>query len=97
MTLVQQPLLTKYCGNLASQATEQVRESQVRQHFDLIQSLTDVDCADDFVTKLLALDLDDSWVVKAQKAVAHGSPMSIAMIYRQLQTTKHLSLKEGVC
>ena len=80
--------------DLEAQATENSQISQVRQHFDLIQSLTDVDCADDFVSKLLALELDDSWVVKAQKAVAHGSPMSIAMIYRQLQTTKHLSLKE---
>ncbi|EPJ51085.1 MAG: enoyl-CoA hydratase/isomerase family protein [Osedax symbiont Rs2] len=86
--------IDKILRNLAAQATEQVALSQVRQHFDLIQSLTDVDCADDFVTKLLALNVDDSWVVKAQKAVAHGSPMSIAMIYRQLQTTKHLSLKE---
>ncbi|OUS33082.1 enoyl-CoA hydratase ['Osedax' symbiont bacterium Rs2_46_30_T18] len=80
--------------DLAAQASENVQVSQVRQHFDLIQSLTDVDCADDFVTNLLALELDDSWVVKAQRSVAHGSPMSIAMIYRQLQTTKHLSLKE---
>jgi enoyl-CoA hydratase/carnithine racemase len=69
--------------------------SLVREHFDLIQQLTDVDSAADFVNALQNLETDDSWLIKAQKAVRHGSPMSIAMIYRQLQATKHLSLKEA--
>jgi len=68
--------------------------SQVREHFDLIQALTDVDSAGDFVKALQQLEIDDSWINKAQKAVAHGSPMSIAMIYQQLQASKYLSLKQ---
>jgi len=72
----------------------QLQISPVREHFDLIQTLTDVDSANEFVKNLLALELDDSWVNKAQKAVAHGSPMSIAMIYQQLALSKHLSLKQ---
>lgn len=76
-----------------SDACQQI--SLVREHFDLIQTVTDVDNAKDFVKKLLELDVDDSWLNKAQRAVNHGSPMSIAMIYRQLQASKHLSLKEA--
>ena len=80
--------------NLESHSDASQQVSLVREHFDLIQTLTDVDCAGDFVTALLKLETDDSWVNKAQRAVSHGSPMSIAMIYRQLHTSKRLSLKE---
>jgi len=79
---------------LENASAVQRQVSQVREHFDLIQTLTDVDSANEFVTNLLALELDDSWVNKAQKAVDHGSPMSIAMIYQQLALSKHLSLKQ---
>ena len=77
----------------ASQASQQ--SSPVREHFDLIQQLTDVDSAAQFVAGLINYETADSWINKAQKAVGHGSPLSVAMIYRQLQSTQHLSLKEA--
>jgi enoyl-CoA hydratase/carnithine racemase len=80
---------------LESHSQASAQSSPVREHFDLIQTLTDVDSAYGFVDSLLNLETDDSWVNKAQKAVKHGSPLSIAMIYRQLQSTSHLSLKEA--
>lgn len=76
-----------------SQASQQ--ESLVRSHYDLIQQLTDVDQVSEFVENLRLLETDDKWLINAKKAVAHGSPMSIAMIYRQLQKTQHYSLKEA--
>lgn len=78
----------------ASSETKNQR-SLVREHFDLIEQLTDVDDVNQLMSNLNSLETEDKWLIKAQKAVAHGSPISIAMIYRQFYATKHLSLKEA--
>ncbi len=72
----------------------QQMESPVRTHFDLIQDITDQDTVEEIIETLLAVETDDKWVIKAQKAISHGSPLAVQMIYRQLQNTKHMSLKE---
>lgn len=68
--------------------------SAVRQHYDLIQAITDQDSVEEIVEALLALASDDKWVIKAQQAIRHGSPLAVQMIYRQLHNTRHMSLKE---
>lgn len=76
-------------------ADREALASPVRQHFDLIQDITDQDSVEEIVETLLAVDTDDKWMQKAQKAINHGSPLAVHMIYQQLLTTKHLSLKEA--
>lgn len=68
--------------------------SPVRTHFDLIQDITDQDTVEEIIETLLAVETDDKWVLRAQKAISHGSPLAIHMIYKQLQNSLHLSLKE---
>ncbi|NRA22020.1 MAG: enoyl-CoA hydratase/isomerase family protein [Oceanospirillaceae bacterium] len=80
--------------SLESQSAALQQISLVREHYDLIQTLCDVDSAGEFVEALLKVKTDDNWVNKAQRAVSHGSPLSIAIIYRQLHNSKYLSLKE---
>ncbi len=66
----------------------------IREHFDLIRTLTDHDSVQAIVSALLALDTDDNWVLRAQKAVRNGSPLSLQLIGAQLQRSRHLSLRE---
>ncbi|SFG33723.1 enoyl-CoA hydratase/isomerase family protein [Neptunomonas qingdaonensis] len=74
--------------------TRQSMESPVRTHFDLIQDITDQDTVEEIIETLLAVETDDKWMQRAQKAISHGSPLAIHMIYKQFQKTLHMSLKE---
>lgn len=66
----------------------------IRGHFDLIRTLTDHDSVEAIVAALLSLETDDKWVLRAQKAVRNGSPLSLKLIAGQLQRCRHLSLRE---
>ncbi|GGO81279.1 enoyl-CoA hydratase [Marinobacterium nitratireducens] len=68
--------------------------SPIRDHFDLVRTLTDHDSVEDVVAALLALDTEDKWVRRAQKAVRNGSPLSLRLIAEQLGRCRHLSLRE---
>ncbi len=76
-----------------SEAQRQI--SAVREHYDQIQALTDVNNVIDLMANLKAFKSDVVWLQKAQKAAAHGSPMSTAIIFRQLKNSQHLSLKQA--
>lgn len=69
-------------------------ESPVRNNFDLIQDITDCDTVEEIIETLLDVETDDKWIERAQKAISHGSPLAVHMIYQQLKNTKHMSLKE---
>ena len=69
-------------------------ESAVRNHFDFIQQVTDQDSVADIVDALMTTESDDKWIQKAQKAIGHGSPLAINLIYRQWHHARHLSLAE---
>jgi len=88
-------LINNILRELEANSTTSAQSSAVQDHYQIIQQLTDVDSAAEFVEKLSSIDTDDSWLNKAQKSVSHGSPMSIAMIYRQLNASKFMSLKEA--
>lgn len=68
--------------------------SPVQNNFELIQRVTDQDSVEQIVESLLAEETEDKWVSKAQKAISHGSPLAVNLIQRQLQETRHMSLKE---
>ena len=80
---------------LEAQSDTKNQCSLVREHYDLIEQLTDVDNVAELMTNIKTLETEDKWLIRAQKAIAHGSPMSIAMIYRQFYAAKHYSLKEA--
>lgn len=67
----------------------------IRAHEGLIREVTDHDSVEEMVESLLALESDDKWIKRAQKAISHGSPLSIKMIHEQLHRCRHLSLKEA--
>ncbi|GGB91710.1 enoyl-CoA hydratase [Marinobacterium zhoushanense] len=81
---------------LEQQSQPQLAEmaGPIRQHAELIRRVTDHDNLEAMQAALLAEDGSDKWVVRAQKALSHGSPLSVRIIARQLERCRHLSLKE---
>lgn len=74
--------------------TFEAMPAPIRAHEALIREVTDHDSVEEMVESLLALESDDKWIKRAQKAISHGSPLSIKMIHEQLHRCRHLSLKE---
>ena len=68
--------------------------SVVRDHYDVIQVLTDADYLEDIVANITAYEGDDKWLAGAAKTLANGCPASVYLIYEQLKRTLHLSLRE---
>ncbi|MBY4675051.1 enoyl-CoA hydratase/isomerase family protein [Marinobacterium arenosum] len=69
-------------------------ESQVQKHAELIRRVTDQDTLAELYDALMAEDSEDKWVRRAQKALSHGSPLAVHIIARQMEVTRHMSLKE---
>lgn len=72
-------------------------DSPVKDHFDFIQQVTDQDTVNEIVEALLSAQSDDKWILRSQKAIKHGSPLALHLIFRQLKITEQISLKEVFC
>ena len=68
--------------------------SVVRDHYDVIQQMTDGDTLQDMVNNITAYEGDDKWLTGAAKTLSHGCPTSVHLIYEQLKRTLHYSLSE---
>ncbi|KGK41832.1 enoyl-CoA hydratase [Nitrincola sp. A-D6] len=77
-----------------SAATFADMPAPIKAHQSLIRELMDQDSVAEIQTALQAIETDDKWVLRAQKALQQGSPVSVHMIARQLAHCRHLSLKE---
>lgn len=68
--------------------------SNVREHYDIIQLLTDADSLPALVEQISGYDGDDEWLKKAAKNLAHGSPASAALFHQQFEQARHASLAQ---
>ncbi|MGP9797359.1 enoyl-CoA hydratase/isomerase family protein [Halomonas sp. 86] len=78
----------------ASKAEFAALETPIRHFAPLIRELMDHDTVEQRVAAVLAVESEDKWFSKAQKTLAHGSPVSIRLIHEQLTRAKHMSLAE---
>ncbi|TVM07193.1 MAG: enoyl-CoA hydratase/isomerase family protein [Halomonas sp.] len=69
-------------------------DSPVYRFGSLIRKLMDHDTIEQAVGAILAVESDDKWFQKAQKTLAHGSPVSVKLIDEQLKRAKHMSLAQ---
>jgi len=69
-------------------------ESQVQKHRPMINRVMDHDSLEEVYDALMAESSEDKWVRRAQKALSHGSPLAVHIIKRQMDVTRHMSLKE---
>ena len=68
--------------------------SKLNEHGALIEQVTNLDTLEEIVTAILAVDCEDKWFSRAQKSLKHGSALSAAIAYQQLQVGKSLSLAD---
>ncbi|WP_151705441.1 enoyl-CoA hydratase/isomerase family protein [Nitrincola alkalilacustris] len=89
-------LISQVLRELEQEAAASFAEmpAPIREHEALIRQITDHDTVQGMVAALSALESDDKWVLRAKRAITHGSPLSIVMIHEQLKRSRHLSLKE---
>lgn len=80
--------------NLEEESKKDQPASPLREHFDLIQQLTDGNGLEDTVARITGYSGEDKWLQKAALTLAAGCPTSIRLIDEQLRRGRHLSLKE---
>lgn len=68
--------------------------SQVREHFDIIQSFFEEAEQAKIIDNIISYDGDDSWLLKASETLKNGCPTTVKLVFAQLQAGLHLSLKE---
>lgn len=95
-----------WCGNAEQTVNQTLRqleqqsqpvfrkESPIQEHYDFIQLVTDQDDLPMLMQAMAKIESDDPWIQRSQKAITHGSPLSVHLITEQLKRSRHLSLKE---
>ncbi|MGM0774406.1 enoyl-CoA hydratase/isomerase family protein [Marinobacter sp.] len=73
---------------------EALPTSVVREHFDVIQALTDGDSLVEVVDNLGQYAGEDPWLIKAVKTVAAASPASLTLTWQHYHNTLHDSLSQ---
>ncbi|WP_237055590.1 enoyl-CoA hydratase/isomerase family protein [Microbulbifer sediminum] len=66
--------------------------SVLREHYDIIQQLTDFPTLPGVWHSITGYEGEDRWLQKAAKTLAGGSPMTPWVVWEQLQRARHLSL-----
>lgn len=69
-------------------------DSPLRRHRTRIRQLMDRDSLADQVAAILAEKTDDPWFQQAQRNLAGGSPLALAITDEQLRRSRYWSLKE---
>lgn len=78
-----------------SKVESQQPASQFMAHIDAIQALSQCQTVQDAVAHVLSIPSDnDKWLSKAQKNLRAGSPITMHLVFEQLQRAKGLSLAE---
>lgn len=78
----------------AEQSIGQCPGGQVEPHLGSINTLCDGDDVHEVIDNIVSLQTQDPWLSKASNSLAHGSSLAALWINRQLQATRHASLKE---
>jgi len=66
----------------------------IESHRDILKSVLAHETLENVVEAISGIDSDDKWLVKAQRALAHGSPLSAKILARQLEVGGELSLAQ---
>jgi len=69
-------------------------ESKIRQHGQLLNDLMAHEDPTDIVKAIKSLPSDCEWLLRAKQSLTSGSPLSAALVFRQLQQGKDLCLAD---
>ncbi|AXV65214.1 enoyl-CoA hydratase/isomerase family protein [Pseudoalteromonas lipolytica] len=71
-----------------------VPKGNVKANLAVIQKLAEFETLEDKIDYIQAIDTEDKWLSRAQKSLAHGCPLSCALVERQLAASKGKTLAE---
>ncbi len=86
--------VSKVLRRFEAGSREAMPQSVVREHFDVIQALTDGDSLMEVVDSLGKYAGEDPWLIKAVKTVAAASPASLTLHWQHYHNTLHDSLSQ---
>jgi enoyl-CoA hydratase/carnithine racemase len=79
---------------LAERSLSTVPAGQVEPHLATVNRLCDGDDVHEVIDNIVCQQTDDPWLSRARDSLAHGSRLAALWIARQLQETRHCSLRE---
>ena len=82
-------VLAEYSANCKTKIISNVKSNEA-----LISDLTSYDNCADIHHAIINEEFDDKWLQSAQKKLKNGSPLSAALIYQQLKSSKGFTLAE---
>ncbi len=85
-------VVNKVLRTFENKSKPELPDSQVKNHFDLINELCDADNCTETVEKILSFKTEDPWLQKGIDTLAKGCPTTAHIVYEQFQRGKHLSL-----
>ncbi len=71
-----------------------VPKGNVKDNLAVIQKLAEFDSLQGKIDYIQALETEDKWLTRAQKSLAHGCPLSCALVERQLANSKEMTLAD---
>lgn len=86
--------MSEVLAKFTAKSTELMPTGNVESHMEIINELCTADNIDDVFAAITGLDTEDKWLSRAQKALAHGSPLSVLIIDRQLKKCEGLALND---
>ena len=87
--------LTDVCRHFHNDFKAELPQGNVQAHQSAIEAVTAGDNVDQVVEAILSYDAgDDKWFSRAQKGLAAGSPITMHLVFQQLQRGKSMSLAE---
>lgn len=78
----------------AEQSVGHCPGGQVEPHLGTINTLCDGDDVHEIVDNIVSQQTQDPWLSRARDSLASGSPLAALWSFRQLQETRHASLRE---
>ena len=87
--------LTDLCHDFHKRSKPSLPQGNVKAHQALIDEVTEKSSVAEVVDAILSMPAgDDKWLVRAQKSLAAGSPITAHLVYEQLKRGRDLSLAE---
>jgi enoyl-CoA hydratase/carnithine racemase len=86
--------LSSLLNTIEKSSSDLLPESKLTEHESLINQVTGHETLTAIVDDVLAAQTDDKWFQRAQKSLKHGSALSAALTYKQIQHGTSLSLAD---
>jgi enoyl-CoA hydratase/carnithine racemase len=77
-----------------NQSSDFELECNVESHSYVFKQMQEAESLTSKVDTILAIESNEKWLLRAQKTLKNGSPLSTHLVYQQLERAKHLSLAD---